>query len=45
MDLKETGPESVEWIKLAQNNIQGLAVVDIIMNFEVLRQTRYFLTS
>jgi hypothetical protein len=36
MDLREIGWGSVEWIKLAQNRGQWLALVNMVMNLRVL---------
>jgi hypothetical protein len=35
MDLKETGCENVEWIKLAQDRVQWQSFVNTVMNFWV----------
>jgi hypothetical protein len=42
MDLKETGREGVQWIKLAQYRVQRW---DVMMNLWVLQNTGNFLTS
>jgi hypothetical protein len=41
MDLRDIGWESVEWILQAQNRDQWLALVNTVMNFQVLPSWNY----
>jgi hypothetical protein len=36
MDLRETGWDGMDWIDLAQDRDQWRALVNMVMNFEVL---------
>jgi hypothetical protein len=45
MDLEETGYESVDWIRLADDRVQFRVLVNTIMNFRVVYSTTAFLTS
>jgi hypothetical protein len=40
MDLRETGLEGVDWIRLAQDRDQWRAVVSAVMNLRVLEPRR-----
>jgi hypothetical protein len=41
MDLRETGWEDVEWVQLAEDRGRRRAVVNAVMNLQVLAQRRY----
>jgi hypothetical protein len=45
MALKETECEDVDWIRLAPDLIQGLAVVKMVMKLRVPQKMRHVLTS
>ena len=45
MDLQEEGCRGMDWIKLAQDRDRWLALVNVVMNFQVLQNTGIFLTS
>jgi hypothetical protein len=37
MDLKETGWEGVEWIEVTQNRFLWLALLNMVMNFYLMK--------
>jgi hypothetical protein len=45
MDLRETGIDGANWIKLAQDRVQWRAFVNTIMNRRVPYRKQDFLTS
>jgi hypothetical protein len=45
MDHTEIGWEGVDWIDLAQDRDELLAVVNTVMNIQVSQNARNFLTS
>jgi hypothetical protein len=45
MDLKNVGWESMDWIDLALDRDRWLALVNVVMNFQILQTSGKFLTS
>jgi len=45
MNLSETGWEGVDWMHLAQDRDQWLALINTVMTFRVLQKAGNFLTS
>jgi hypothetical protein len=44
MDLKETGCEVMDWIRLAQDRIPWCAPVNTLMNFRIHKRRNFFTT-
>jgi len=44
MDFREVGWEGLEWVHLAQVSVQWWALVNMVMNLQVLQKVRSFLT-
>jgi len=45
MDIRETGWEGVDWIRLAQDRDQWRALVNIVMNLHTPQKAGNFSTS